>query len=218
MFDGVFDGETGGASTGPRIEVIGNSVEEDLATRALAGGASWSAEPTVAFVSNLMPEKGVDVVIEAARLAHDQGRAFRFVLAGHDPHGRATSLPPNARWAGVVADDAKFELLASAQVFVLPTSYRVEGEPISILEALHVGLPVVSSDQGGVADIVDETNGRLINPIDAEALLDAIDALTSDRSRWEAMSANNRRQAAECHSPNRHLEQLFATLGFQNPT
>ncbi len=204
MFDGLVDPA--------RIRVVGNGVERHVAERALHRGAAWSAEPNVLFLSNLMRDKGFDTVLDAARLAIERNRAIRFVIAGDavDPIDDG-SWPRNCTYVGVVDGRAKEDLLARSQVLVLPTHYWVEGEPIAILEAFHFGLPVISCDQGGIADLVTPDRGCLIPPDDPAALLDAIVFSTADRLRWQALSADAR-ATADDHSLEAHLRAMFDLL------
>lgn len=76
--------------------------------------------------------------------------------------------------------------LAAAQLFMLIT--KREGFPISILEAMRAGLPVVASDVGGIAEaVVDGQTGSLVAPQQPERLADALEPLLCDpalRRRW----------------------------------
>ena len=101
--------------------------------------------------------------------------AFRRALepAGPDPVRRV-------RWLGARSDIA--ELLAGAGVFVL--SSRYEGLPLSIIEAMRAGLPVVASDVGGVGELVrPDVNGALFEAGDAAALRTRLQALLDDPQR-----------------------------------
>ncbi len=206
MFDGL--------GLADRLVVIGNGVERHIAEAAVEQPARWSSSPTVLFLGNLMPEKGFQTVVAAARLAAERQVDLRFILAGGSDTPVATAAwPTNTSYAGLVGGAAKEELLAGAQVLVLPTSYWVEGEPISILEAMHFGLPVISCDRGGIADVIGPDNGAIIEADDPDALLEAIVALTEDRDRWQRVSDANRRQARVEHSLDTHLTAKIDLFG-----
>jgi glycosyltransferase involved in cell wall biosynthesis len=99
-------------------------------------------------------------------------------------------------------------------MFVL--SSRVEGNPLSVMEAMAAGLPVVSTAVGGVPELVrDRETGLLVPSEDAEALAQAMQALVDDPVRRQAMGAVAR-QYAMAHFDIRHTvrgyEQLYESL------
>jgi len=93
---------------------------------------------------------------------------------------------------GTVADVAPE--LARADVFVL--SSRSEGMPMSVLEAMAAGLPVVASDVGGIRELVDAETGILVPPADATALAEALARLVVDAEERRRLGASGRRRAA----------------------
>lgn len=205
MFDGLVEAD--------RVTVIGNGVEHVVTKLAADQPAQWSSNPTVLFLSNLMPEKGADTVVAAAHLAAKDHPAMRFRFAGALPDGvDAIDWPSNCEWVGEVTGAAKVAFLASGTVFAFPTRYWVEGQPISILEAMHLGLPIVACDRGGIADVVGPENGIIIPPDEPEALLDAVLSCVVDEQRWASMSTANRTAATTLHTATRHLDTLVAVL------
>ncbi len=82
-------------------------------------------------------------------------------------------------YVGWAEEEKKRSLLNQADVFLLP-SYA-EGVPISILEAESYGLPIISTDVGGIPSIVNPSNGILIKPGDEAALYEAVEKLASDK-------------------------------------
>ena len=131
--------------------------------------------------------------------------AVREQVAGLGLQGRV-------RFLGVRADVA--DILRASDVFVL--SSRWEGNPMSVMEAMAAGLPVVSTAVGGVPELVREgETGRLVPSEDAGALAQALQALVDDPARRQAMGAAARRHAV-AHFDIRHTvrgyEQLYESL------
>jgi glycosyltransferase involved in cell wall biosynthesis len=121
-------------------------------------------------------------------------------------------LESRVRFLGVRADVA--DILRASDVFVL--SSRWEGNPMSVMEAMAAGLPVVSTAVGGVPELVREgKTGLLVPSEDAGALAQALQALVDDPARRQAMGAAAR-QHAVAHFDIRHTargyEQLYETL------
>ena len=87
-------------------------------------------------------------------------------------------------YAGHVANVEDY--LANAHVFLLSSHY--EAQPLSILEAMAAGLPVISTDVGGVKDIVTD-NGTLVPPGDIAAMAQAMVQLYTDPVLYQKQSA-----------------------------
>ena len=121
-------------------------------------------------------------------------------------------LESRVRFLGIRADVA--DILRASDVFVL--SSRVEGNPLSVMEAMAAGLPVVSTVVGGVPELVrNGETGLLVPSEDAGALAQAMQALVDDPVRRQAMGAAAR-QHAVTHFDIRHTvrgyEQLYERL------
>ena len=144
------------------------------------------------FVGRIARQKGVDVLIEAARIVARSRPDWRLALVGEGPSRaeieRSTRDDPllagRVRWLGF-RDDVP-ALLKSAALFVLPS--RWEGMPNAVLEAMAAGTPVVATRVEGTEELIaDGRTGRLVPPGDPEALAGAILGALSDRgeaARW----------------------------------
>jgi len=222
MFDGlVAPDKIVSVANGTPIEV------EDRA-RELPVTRSDSTQLTVLFLSNMIDTKGYTVVLEAAALARDHGLGHRFVLAGSatewssvDPAAfiRDRGLD-NTEFVGPVAGENKLALLEAADVFVLPTCYPTEGQPIAVLEAMQFGLPIVTTRAGGIADVVREPdNGIVIPPRSPEAVLDAIERLAADPKLRNAIAIRNRDHALANYSSEAHgraMADVFAKVAAEH--
>ncbi len=205
----------------PRIAVVANGVESDVvaAARAHCRPAPRRGPLRVLFLSNLIASKGYGTVLAAARLSAARGLAHRFVLAG----ARTETTDPdpaayirmhgltNVDFLGPVSGPARTRLLADADVFTLPTRYPVEGQPIAVLEAMHFGLPLITTRAGGLPDMVTaEENGLFVGPDDPTALLAAIDRLAADPALRLHQGLCNRATASAHHTEEAHGDAMVA--------
>ena len=141
------------------------------------------------FVGRFAFNKGLDVLLAVARRLEKEGRTgdVRFVLAGDGPllEGmKQEGLPANVELPGRVDDAQLSKLYAECHALLLPT--RFEGMPTVVLEAMAHARPVIVSDVGATAELVDERNGYLLPKGDADALhkavLDFTQRDTTDRA------------------------------------
>jgi glycosyltransferase involved in cell wall biosynthesis len=153
--------------------VVGHVVR-DFAQRSTAGSGTYAL-----IASRLAPEKGIEIAIEACRIA-----GVELVIAGEGPH----PLPRDrARFAGQVDRAELARLRAGAALAIVP-SRSAETFGLAAAEAMAAGLPVVASDIGALPELV-EPDG-LVAPGDVRALAQAIS------SRFGDEEAGNRAIAA----------------------
>ena len=119
-------------------------------------------------------------------------------------------IADRVRFLGQRADVPR--LMAAADVFCQPNSGP---EPFGfvLVEALHAGLPVITSDFGGAPEIVDATCGMLTKPGDAEAVAAALGSLIENPPRRKALSAVGPSRAQLICDPSRQLNAAAGLLG-----
>lgn len=157
----------------------------------------------VLFVARLIKEKGVFELLEAARLLKKNNYAF--VLLGDGPLYDAISKFIDKHnlsgqvfllgWRNDVHD-----FMRHCDVFVLPT-YYFEGLPVTILEAMACGKPVIATRHRGCEDaVIEGQNGYLVNVKDTHQLAEKIDIILSNRDLASTMGSAGRLRAKECFS------------------
>lgn len=154
------------------------------------------------YVGRFAFNKGIDVLMDVAQRLVREGRgdALRFELAGDGPllkHYQEAGLPANVRLLGRVDDDTLFRLYGECHALVLPT--RFEGMPTVVLEAMARARPVLVSDVGATAELVDRTNGYLLPKGDAEALNRAVMDLVSASDAARAAMGNASWERCRAH-------------------
>jgi glycosyltransferase involved in cell wall biosynthesis len=107
---------------------------------------------------------------------------------------------------GYVPEEAKLDLLAGADAFVLPS--RAEGLPVAVLEAMAAGLPIIASDVGAVPDVVDDTTGILIPPANPDAIADAMLKLARAGAHRLVLGQNGRQRVLDRYD----VEAVGSTL------
>jgi len=168
-----------------RLTVVPNgvpmSLEEDLSTLRVEGRRRLGLRPgatVVGVIARLHPDKDVATWLQAAALAHKRTPSLEFVIIGDGPEAAALrhraqelGLGDAVVWAGEQPDAAR--LLPALDVFAL--SSVKEGLPLTLLEAMAAGVPVVATAVGGVPEAVENgRTGLLVPPRDPEALAEAM--------------------------------------------
>ena len=158
--------------------------------------------PEVLFAARMHPRKRPVAFVRMAKTLLDAGVDARFTLIGPDegegPALRA-ALGRDGRisWEGALSPAAIPGRMASADVYVLP-SVR-EPYPMTVLEAMSIGIPVVITDDCGLASIVRATNSGIVAEPDVPALAAATACLLSDRSLAKAMGRRARAAVQSRH-------------------
>ena len=165
----------------------GIPVIPDMNFELLSSNRKAKAVPEILFLSNMMKEKGVYTLLEACKILHNTGVTFiiHFIGSWIDINKNDfntfvlfNNLQENVFYGGAKYDDEKFRCFESADIFVFPTYYNNEAFSLVILEAMQCGLPVISTREGGIPDIVDDgITGYFVNKNDPKDLADKIEFL-----------------------------------------
>ena len=161
---------------GGKVRVIPNGIDAAGLRCPPDEPVSRSPEPTLLFMGRLVPEKGVQVLLEAMRLLRVKFPGLRLVVAGRGPYEehlrrltRAYGLDAAVTFTGFVDGLERNRLLARAHVGVFPSLYEPFG--IVALEAMAVEVPVVVGDTGGLTDVVEHgADGFRVPPGRADLL------------------------------------------------
>jgi len=192
-----------------RIQVapIGIVSQGELPSRSASGPV------TVLYLGNLIREKGVFMLLEAAR----QCPQIQFNFAGawysdrDEAEARATA-GSNVEFLGPVTGQAKWQTLAKADILAFPTFYHYETMGLVILEAMQAGLPVVTTRRASIPEIIqDGVNGLFVNEQDVDDLAMKILRLAGDPDLRARMGAANRERFA-AHYTHEQFGQRMAQL------
>jgi len=144
----------------------------------------------ILFLSNLMPEKGPMDFLRMAKKINETNKNVQFILAGpimcSQFYSQMVKFIQNENFkdvitlTGPVYGAKKEALFAECDIFVFPTHDDAFG--LVNLEAMRAGLPIVSSDEGSIPEVViDGVNGFIIDPKDVDMLTDRVLKLVIER-------------------------------------
>jgi len=183
-----------------------------------------SSPPLILAVGRLISKKGFADLICACGLIAERGKSFRCEIIGEGPlenelRGQIERLNLQNRVAlsGAKPQREVRQRLAAANVFVLASIIDPEGGmdnlPTVIMEAMATALPVVSTNIGGIPEMVIENEtGFLLEPADASALADAIEKVIDDRLLAQRLGHAGYQRAHELFSIEKNVRELSALV------
>ncbi|MEH2512183.1 glycosyltransferase involved in cell wall biosynthesis [Nitrobacteraceae bacterium AZCC 1564] len=162
----------------------------------------------VLYLGRLSREKGVETLLRA----HEAAGTWDLVVAGTGPLARGLQTRyRSARFVGQLSGQALKETIGDASAIVVPSEWY-ENCPMSVLEAMAYGKPVVASRIGGIPElVVDGETGVLFEPGDADELRSHISRLMDDPSLRARMGAAGRLRAEKQFSIDKHNASLLET-------
>lgn len=151
-----------------------------------------NATPKIIHISCFEDKsKNISGLLESLKILRDKGIAYQAVLVGDGMDYEAMKqkatflhLNDNVTFTGMLQGQELVDVLASGDFLVLSSNY--ENMPVVILEAFACGLPVVSTNVGGISEIVNENNGLLVPPHDAEKLANAMQKMLESYQNYDA--------------------------------
>ncbi len=182
-----------------RVVVIPNAVPADFeaADDVVAPVAST---PYILYVGRLSPEKGVDVLLQAfAYVAGEHKQVHLHLIGGGDLQGltekaRAWGINDRVTFHGHLPHSALPGWYRRAILTVIPS--RADAQPVTVLEAMASGCPVVATRVGGIPEMVqEEESGLLVRPDSPLELAAAIVRVLEDRSLREHLKLGGQRTA-----------------------
>ena len=171
----------------------------------------------VLYLGNLGKTKGSFDLVDAAAWVHSQGVDMRIDLIGDSLFSgdleqlqqKISSLDMNdyVRLHAPAYGTEKLMFLLDGDIFVHPSYY--EGMPISVLEAMACGLPVIASKVGGIPDLIqDGVNGILVEPGNSEQLAAALCRLGRDHKLGHLMGREGYQIVCERYDIEQHVTRL----------
>jgi glycosyltransferase involved in cell wall biosynthesis len=205
------------AEIAPRAKttVVPNAVD-------IADVAPLRARPArhILFLGRVGERKGVFDLLQAFAAARAVNGRLDLTIAGDGANARAKraaqrlGVADHVDLRGWVGPQEREALFSQADVFVLPS--RAEGLPMSVLEAMARGLPVIATPVGGLPELIEDgVNGLLVQPREPDGLARAIVKLADDLEARQALGSAARQTILARHSAAAalpRLEEVYAAV------
>lgn len=159
-----------------KFEVIRNGVDEELFISEENFKKKQQSKPiNIIYFSNMIKEKGYDIVLEVAKKMQ-WNPEYHFYFSGkffdrqlEEIFKKDISGMNNVTYYNGVYGQEKKQLLQEMHYFVLPSKYKDETLPISMLEAMASGVYIIATDVGVISEVVDKNSGYLLEVVNKES-------------------------------------------------
>ncbi len=214
-----------------KLQVVPNGLPKELQNNdGRSKSLSDSATIKLLYLSNMIPSKGYLHILEACRLLQKRGvpvtcdfcgSFVRTVNDGENSYSEQDfhkliakyNLGDMVKYHGTVRGNKKQQFFQEAHLFLLPTSYPWEGQPISIIEALAFGVPVISTEYRGIPEqVINRYNGYLVSANNPLEIVNAIEYLWQNPHEYEELSKNALKHFEENFTQEAHLKRLIPIL------
>ena len=163
----------------------------------------------ICYISNISEGKGTFDLIKAVQNRAD----VKLIIAGDFLSEKEEFLElveqsQNVSYVGFAGEELKQEIFESSDIFCLPSKLE-EGSPISIIEAMSYGLPIIASDKGCIKDMIDGLGYLLPQDFISKDIIDGIEFI---KSKYNILSANAIKKYRENHSRGKFIQNLESIL------
>ena len=172
-------------------------------------------------VARLVEKKGLGYLIKSCYSLKKKNIDFKCIIVGNGPlknelfdEIKKYGLENNIELKGNIPQSQLDNIFRKADVFVLPCILAENGDrdgiPVSLMEAMSMEIPVVSTDVSGIPELIDdEVNGLLVDEKNVDELTDAIVALYNNPALKEKMGKNARIKIGKDFNLEKEVEKLY---------
>ena len=158
----------------------------------------------ILYLSNLIRSKGIETLLTACDILYNKGLRFYCTVAGSEGdityeylvnQYSSEMINKCISFVGPQYGGKKEELFNSADIFVFPTYYHFEAFPLVNLEAMRASLPIISTNEGGIPDMIEEgITGFVIEKQNPEELASKIETLVNNPALRKSMGVAGRKK------------------------
>lgn len=209
-----------------KIEILRSGV--DLSKFSYREPGELHSPLRLVTIGRLGPTKGQDYALQAVRKLVDTGLSIDYRIVGDgtrraelEAHTARLGLDSVVRFEGAVDSDGVVEILRETDILIAPSivapTGQTEGVPNVLKEAMAAGVPVIGTNVGGVAELIDHgENGFLVPQKDAEAIAESVQTILSRQDEIPQMLSRARRSVERDYDVirlNADLENVYLRLG-----
>lgn len=144
----------------------------------------------IAFAGRLSKEKGIEHLAQAAKLLPE----YTFMVAGDGPDKNLLENIENVKLVGFLSGEKLIEFMGNAKVIIVPSIWY-ENCPLSILEAQCMAVPVVTINNGGMAELIkDGITGILVDEPSPEAIASGLRRAIEDEEYYNTLKENCKKE------------------------
>lgn len=205
-----------------RLHVVHVGIPVDQFTRSSDRNGSGHA-PVILYIGRLVPEKGQAILLEAVARLTERRIDVELQLAGDgslrpelERIAARLGIADRVSFLGAVGQEELHGLYERAAIFCLPSF--AEGVPVVLMEAMAMGLPVVTTRIAGIPELVEhERSGVLVAPGRADELTDSLAGLLEEPELRQNLGANGRQAVAQGFDSEDSATRLRALFASQCP-
>jgi colanic acid/amylovoran biosynthesis glycosyltransferase len=203
-----------------RLRVVHVGIPVEGFTRA-GSPIPRNRNPAILYVGRLVPEKGQAVLLEAVAQLAERGHRAEVSLAGDGPLrpslerlAEHLGIASRVSFLGAVGQDDLHALYEEASIFCLPSF--AEGVPVVLMEAMAMGLPVVSTRITGIPELIEDgVDGLLVAPGRPDELAERLERLLDDPSLCRELGSRGREKVLREFDAERSAVQLYELFSAQ---
>lgn len=193
----------------PGRAIVVTPMPVDVDRFSAASSTPRTVPPRILYAGNLVPGKGVDILLRAAAELKRMSGPFRVRILGEGPErerlqalAAALGIAVDVDWSAFVPQDRMPAEYGAATITVLPSRGRAEGLGLTLVEALLAGSAVVGTPAGGIPEVVrDGETGLLARDGDASHLAAQLDRLLRDAGLRRRLTAAGAARMRETYAP-----------------